>query len=94
MLKGNNNLSYNFICVSIVDPVVDMLEIEQILTAVSVDEKGIINKSSDKMFVQTSRLVYKAWLSHYPQLRKIVLNSNYVLLYYAITLILNISKQQ
>ena len=36
--KGNNNISYKFMFVTMVDPSKGVLEIEEILTVVSVDK--------------------------------------------------------
>ena len=70
MLKGNNNIK--FMCVTMVDPTMDMLEIEETPTVVSMDKRDTTNKIFNKTSAETCRLVYKAQLSHYPQLRFII----------------------
>ena len=39
MLKGNNKIGFKVMCVSIVNPALDMLEIKKILTVASMDRK-------------------------------------------------------
>ena len=49
MLKDDNNLSQKFICVTMVDPAMSVLEIEEIPTVVSVHKKVTTNEVVDKM---------------------------------------------
>ena len=50
------------VCVTIVDPAMDIFEIEEIPTIVDVDSKGTINKISDKKSTHISRIAYKELL--------------------------------
>ena len=54
-------------CVTLVDPAIGILNTEEIPIIFSMDKKDTTNEVFNKMSAQTSRLNYKAWLSHYPQ---------------------------
>ena len=60
MIKGNNNNnSYKFMCVTMVDPAVGILEIEEIPTLLSINDKGTTDEVFDKKSACMSRMIFK-----------------------------------
>ena len=49
MLKENDDVYYELMCVIMVDPATSMLEMEEIPTVVSVNKKCILDKVFDGM---------------------------------------------
>ena len=54
MLKGNSNISYEFMCITIVDSAMGMKEIGKIPIGVSLDKIGTTDAVFDKMCAKIS----------------------------------------